>query len=201
MNAETGQLDWSDLERAIGPRTRLVAIGAASNALGTINDVAAAGRSCTRVGGAAVRRRRPLRAARARRRQGARLRSAGVLGLQVLRPARRRAVRPPRSARRARRPEARSGARHDARNGSKPARRITRASSARGAAIDFLASLDRRAPARRACARSNRSFGGAPRARSGAHHAHSTTGLSAIPGVTVYGPRPTSRARRPFRSP
>jgi len=39
---ETGQLDWPELERAISPRTRLVAIGGASNALGTVNDVAAA---------------------------------------------------------------------------------------------------------------------------------------------------------------
>ena len=36
---ETGQLDMGALGAAIGPRTRLVAIGAASNALGTINDV------------------------------------------------------------------------------------------------------------------------------------------------------------------
>ena len=36
---ETGQLDLAELTAAIGPRTRLVAIGAASNALGTINDV------------------------------------------------------------------------------------------------------------------------------------------------------------------
>ena len=40
MRPEEGLLDWDDLERAITPRTRLVAIGAASNALGTINDVA-----------------------------------------------------------------------------------------------------------------------------------------------------------------
>ena len=37
-----GRLDWRDLERHVGPKTRLVAIGAASNALGTINDVRAA---------------------------------------------------------------------------------------------------------------------------------------------------------------
>ncbi len=37
--AESGQLDWEDLRRAITPRTRLLAIGAASNALGTISDV------------------------------------------------------------------------------------------------------------------------------------------------------------------
>ncbi|HKG22330.1 MAG TPA: aminotransferase class V-fold PLP-dependent enzyme, partial [Blastocatellia bacterium] len=39
---ETGQLDWDDLERALGKRTRLLAIGAASNALGTITDIARA---------------------------------------------------------------------------------------------------------------------------------------------------------------
>jgi len=41
LRPETGQLDPEELERALTPRTRLVAIGAASNALGTINDVAA----------------------------------------------------------------------------------------------------------------------------------------------------------------
>jgi selenocysteine lyase/cysteine desulfurase len=35
----TGLLDWTALEAAIGNRTRLVAIGAASNALGTVTDV------------------------------------------------------------------------------------------------------------------------------------------------------------------
>ncbi len=35
----TGELDWPGLERAFGPRTRLLAIGAASNALGTVTDV------------------------------------------------------------------------------------------------------------------------------------------------------------------
>ncbi len=39
MQTETGALDEEDLARAITKRTRLVAIGAASNALGTINDV------------------------------------------------------------------------------------------------------------------------------------------------------------------
>jgi len=39
MRPETGDLDASDLENAISKRTRLVAIGGASNALGTINDV------------------------------------------------------------------------------------------------------------------------------------------------------------------
>lgn len=36
---ETGQLDYGDLLGKIGPRTRVLAIGAASNAIGTINDV------------------------------------------------------------------------------------------------------------------------------------------------------------------
>jgi cysteine desulfurase family protein (TIGR01976 family) len=40
LDPATGQLQWAALERAISPRTRLVAIGAASNALGTITDVA-----------------------------------------------------------------------------------------------------------------------------------------------------------------
>jgi cysteine desulfurase family protein (TIGR01976 family) len=35
----TGQLDTDEIAAALGPRTRLLAIGAASNALGTINDV------------------------------------------------------------------------------------------------------------------------------------------------------------------
>jgi cysteine desulfurase family protein (TIGR01976 family) len=40
LDTETGQLNYEDLERFIGPKTRVVAIGAASNALGTINDLA-----------------------------------------------------------------------------------------------------------------------------------------------------------------
>ena len=39
MIPETGQLDWEDFSRQLNERTKLVAIGAASNALGTINDV------------------------------------------------------------------------------------------------------------------------------------------------------------------
>ncbi|MEO7965583.1 MAG: cysteine desulfurase-like protein, partial [Gemmatimonadaceae bacterium] len=44
MDPATGTLDWDDLRSAFTSRTRLLAIGAASNALGTINDVAAASR-------------------------------------------------------------------------------------------------------------------------------------------------------------
>jgi len=39
MNTSDGRLDWRDLERQLGKKTRLLAIGAASNALGTITDV------------------------------------------------------------------------------------------------------------------------------------------------------------------
>ncbi|HEY2898234.1 MAG TPA: cysteine desulfurase-like protein [Gemmatimonadaceae bacterium] len=42
MRTDRYSLDWSDLERKIGARTRLLAIGAASNALGTVTDVARA---------------------------------------------------------------------------------------------------------------------------------------------------------------
>ncbi len=42
VNIDRGQLDWRSLEAAIGPRTKLLAIGAGSNALGTISDVTAA---------------------------------------------------------------------------------------------------------------------------------------------------------------
>jgi cysteine desulfurase family protein (TIGR01976 family) len=39
MIPETGELDWHDLESKVGSKTRLLAIGAASNALGTKNDL------------------------------------------------------------------------------------------------------------------------------------------------------------------
>lgn len=39
MNCETGQLDYEHLESLVTPRTKLIAAGAASNSLGTINDL------------------------------------------------------------------------------------------------------------------------------------------------------------------
>jgi cysteine desulfurase family protein (TIGR01976 family) len=39
MVPETGELDWEDFSRQLSKRTRLVAIGAASNALGTVTDI------------------------------------------------------------------------------------------------------------------------------------------------------------------
>ena len=44
FDVATGELEWSALEAAFTPRTKLLAIGAASNALGTITDVTAATR-------------------------------------------------------------------------------------------------------------------------------------------------------------
>lgn len=41
---ETGQLDWDDFERALNNRTKVVAVGAASNALGTVSDIRRAAR-------------------------------------------------------------------------------------------------------------------------------------------------------------
>jgi cysteine desulfurase family protein (TIGR01976 family) len=39
MVPETGQLDWQDLEANVNQRTKVLAIGVASNALGTVNDI------------------------------------------------------------------------------------------------------------------------------------------------------------------
>lgn len=47
---ETGTLDWQVLEDSLSSRTALVAIGAASNALGTINDVVRVARLAHEVG-------------------------------------------------------------------------------------------------------------------------------------------------------
>src|SRR5215207_5800886 len=42
MDTATGELNWDDLERFVSPKTKVLAIGAASNALGTINDLKSA---------------------------------------------------------------------------------------------------------------------------------------------------------------
>ncbi len=39
FDTKRGELDWAQLERVVGPKTRLLAIGAASNALGTISPI------------------------------------------------------------------------------------------------------------------------------------------------------------------
>lgn len=50
MLPETGQLDWEDFARLVNARTKLVAIGAASNALGTITEVRRAVEAAHQVG-------------------------------------------------------------------------------------------------------------------------------------------------------
>jgi cysteine desulfurase family protein (TIGR01976 family) len=50
MLPETGELDWDDFSEQLTDRTKLVAIGAASNALGTINDVRHAGKMAHSLG-------------------------------------------------------------------------------------------------------------------------------------------------------
>lgn len=50
VDLDRGELNWESLESAITPRTRLVAIGAGSNALGTITDVAKAAELAHAVG-------------------------------------------------------------------------------------------------------------------------------------------------------
>jgi cysteine desulfurase family protein (TIGR01976 family) len=50
MDTATFAIDWDDFERKMSGRTRLVAIGAASNALGTINDISRARRLATDAG-------------------------------------------------------------------------------------------------------------------------------------------------------
>jgi cysteine desulfurase family protein (TIGR01976 family) len=49
-DASRGVLDWDSLRALLTPRTKLLAIGAGSNALGTITDVAAAGKLAHAVG-------------------------------------------------------------------------------------------------------------------------------------------------------
>src|SRR5215216_4507232 len=44
MKAETGELDWEDFESKVNARTKLLAVGAASNALGTVTDLGRARR-------------------------------------------------------------------------------------------------------------------------------------------------------------
>lgn len=50
VDAARGELDFASLEAAFSPRTKLLAIGAGSNALGTITDVAAAAKIAHRHG-------------------------------------------------------------------------------------------------------------------------------------------------------
>jgi cysteine desulfurase family protein (TIGR01976 family) len=50
MDVQTGALDWNDFEQKVTSRAKLIAVGAASNALGTINDIPRAARLARAVG-------------------------------------------------------------------------------------------------------------------------------------------------------
>lgn len=50
MLPDAGTIDWADLERQLGPKTKVLAIGAASNAIGTVSDVARAAQLAHAVG-------------------------------------------------------------------------------------------------------------------------------------------------------
>jgi cysteine desulfurase family protein (TIGR01976 family) len=54
MKLDDGRLDWASLESSLNSRTKVLAIGAASNAVGTITDVAAACRLAKAAGNAIV---------------------------------------------------------------------------------------------------------------------------------------------------
>src|SRR4029079_18327657 len=50
MNVETGQLEFGQLSGLLNGKTRVLAIGAASNALGTINEIESATQMAREVG-------------------------------------------------------------------------------------------------------------------------------------------------------
>jgi len=50
MNTETGAIDWDDFESKVNGRTKVIAVGAASNALGTLTDLTRARRLAESVG-------------------------------------------------------------------------------------------------------------------------------------------------------
>ena len=94
-------LDLEDLESKLNARTKLVAVGYASNAVGTINPVAEIVARAHEVGALDIRRRGRVRAARPDRRAGPRHGLPRLLRVQVVRAAPRRPVRQgrrPRSA-------------------------------------------------------------------------------------------------------
>ena len=194
FDPETGQLDEDDLRAAINARTRLVAIGAASNALGTINDVRR-GRGLAHAAGAlVVRRRRPLRPARARRRRGrSAATSSPARAYKFYGPHVGVLCGTPRPARRARRaasssprPTTAPGAAGDGHAESRGHRR-----RGGGGRLPGVARRRRRTGAPRLQAAFD-----ALHARGQALVERLWSGLREIDGVTVYGP-PPGRPERP----
>ena len=184
----------------IGPRTKLVAIGAASNALGTINDVAGPPRLAHAAGALAFVDAVHYAPHALVDVAGARLRLPGLLGLQVLRAARRRALRAPRAPRGARRAEAAAGARRRAGAArdrhAEPRGHRRRGGGRRVPRVDPRPRRRRPGTARRARAR----LRGVLHAQGEALLARLWEGLAAIPGVRLLRPPPGSRARRPSPS-
>jgi cysteine desulfurase family protein (TIGR01976 family) len=187
MHIETGQLDWAAMEAAVGPRTRLVAIGAASNALGTINDVAAAGRLVHAVGG--------LLFVDAVHYAPHALVDVNAIGCDLLSCSAYKFYGPHIGV---------LYGRHDLLSridvpklapapSTAPERLETGTQNHEGivgaaAAVDFLASLDRGSPATRR--RALETVFGALHARGQMLITRLYEGLRALPGVTVYGPAP-----------
>ena len=89
VDVETGTLDMEDLRRKITPRTKIVAVGFASNATGTINDVATVVGWAGEVGRVHFRGCRSVRRPPADRRKGSGVRLPGLLRLQIFRSAQR----------------------------------------------------------------------------------------------------------------
>ena len=189
LDTATGQLDWSDLERHLSKRTRVLAIGAASER--ARHDHRCRARREARARGLArrdhLRGRRALRAAQSRGRARHRLRLSRLLGVQILRPAHRHPLRQARAPRRARCAEARPGA------DEAPERLETGTQNHEGiagaaAAVDFLACIAADSGAHRR-ARLVKAFAEL-HARGDAMVRQMWEGLGAIKGVRLYGPPP-----------
>ena len=172
------------------PRTRLVAIGAASNALGTITDIGARGAVGARSRRADFRRRRSLRAASARRCPRVGLRFPRLLRLQILRAAPRHSLWSARASRGA--SISRSSCRAP---DTAPERAETGTQNHEGiagaaAAVDFLASLGAGRNPSRAAASAFKTL----HERASLLVRQLWNGLAAIEGVQLYGPRPDQSA-------
>ena len=97
---DRGEIDLDAYHALLSPRTKIVAVGHVSNALGTINPVREMIAAAHAAGAVVLDRRRAGGAAPRRRRAGARLRFLRLLEPQDVRPDRhRRPLRPPRAAR------------------------------------------------------------------------------------------------------
>ena len=180
-------LRLEDLDAVLNDRTRLVAVGWASNAVGTINPIAEiAERVASGVGAwlyvDAVHAAPHLRPRRARRRR--RLRR--LLGLQVLRAARRRGLRP------ARHPRVACRRTRSARptTSSRRAPRTSRARPGRVAAVEYLADVGSRyGGAADGAGRRDRVLAGmrAIRAYELDLYRHLASRLGAIDGIRILG--------------